>query len=341
MAPTPGPRAREGPPAASPALDRRRFLTRLAMLAGAGSLIPLVRARESASRRAHRLEAGRPALGTWLRVVVRHPDHAVARMAIEDAFAAVRTVDDQMSVHRSDSQLSRVNAGAGRAATRVDAALLDVVSMACEASARSGGIYDPTVLPLMKLYGFYGSGVSAPPRAREVDAVLACMGAGEVEMDRATRRLALRRDHAGLDLGSIGKGWAVDRAVDALRARGIRSGLVDLGGNVYGLGSPDEDAAGWSVGVFHPVSGQLSRVFVLHDTAVATSGNSEQSHLLGRVRIGHLFDANTGLPADGHLSASVVARTGVESDICSTVSFLLGPDRFRGWPGVLESHFIG
>jgi thiamine biosynthesis lipoprotein len=341
MPQTLGPGARKRSDSAAPALDRRGFLTRLALLAGAGSLVPLVRGRGIAAGTAHRLEAGRPALGTWLRVVVRHPDHAVARAAIEDAFAAVRTVDAQMSVHRADSQLSHVNAEAGRAATRVDLALLDVVSMACAASVRSGGIYDPTVLPLMRLYGFYGSGVTAVPRAREVDAVLARMGAGEVEVDRATQQLALRREHAGLDLGSIGKGWAVDRAVQALRARGVRSGLVDLGGNVYGLGTPDDDAPGWSVGVFHPVTGELSKVFVLHDTAVATSGNSEQSHLLGRVRIGHLFDAGTGLPADGHLSSSVVARTGVESDICSTVSFLLGPDRFRGWPGVLDSHFIG
>jgi thiamine biosynthesis lipoprotein ApbE len=74
---------------------------------------------------------------------------------------------------------------------------------------------------------------------------------------------------------------------------------------------------------------------------VATSGNSEQTRMLGTLRIGHLFDAKRGLPADGHLSASVQCRTGVESDVCSTVSFLLGPDRFRGWPGVLDTHFIG
>ena len=63
--------------------------------------------------------------------------------------------------------------------------------------------------------------------------------------------------------------------------------------------------------------------------------------MLGRVRIGHLFDARSGLPADGHLCSTVVTRTGVESDVCSTVSFLLGPDRFSGWPGVVDSHFIG
>jgi thiamine biosynthesis lipoprotein len=327
--------------AAAPSLDRRVFLTRLGMLAGAAALVPLLRSRLTHEGGAIRLDASRPALGTWLRIVVRHPDRDVARAAIADAFGAVSLVDAQMSVHRADSELSRVNAAAGRSAAPADIALLDVVSMACEASVRSGGVYDPTVLPLMKAYGFYGNDRSSPPRAREVDAALARMGANEVNVDRAHRALSLACEGAGLDLGSIGKGWAVDRAVDALRARGVRSALVDLGGNVYGLGSPDDDDRGWSVGVLHPVTGQVAKVFNLRDTAVATSGNSEQTHLLGSLRIGHLFDARSGLPADGHLSSSVVARTGVESDVCSTVSFLLGPDRFRHWPGVIESHFIG
>jgi thiamine biosynthesis lipoprotein len=316
-------------------------MARLGLLAGAGAMLPLARAVRSGSPHDVRVEAGRPALGTWMRVVARHPDPAVARGALEAAFAAVRTVDAQMSVHRADSQLARVNAASGRAAAPVDVALLDVVAIACEASVRSGGVYDPTILPLMKAYGFYGGGRSAPPDAREVDEALARVRAGDVTVDRAGQTLALRGAGAGLDLGSIGKGWAVDRAVEALRARGVRSGLVDLGGNVYGLGSPDDDAPGWSVGVFHPVTGELAKVFVLRNAAIATSGNHEQSRMLGALRVGHLFDARTGLPADGHLSSTVMARTGVESDVCSTVSYLLGPDRFRGWPGVLDSHFIG
>ena len=173
------------PPSAVPKLDRRRFLARLGLLAGGAALAPLLKTRRSDTGAIHRLEAGRPALGTWMRVVVRHPDRQAARSAVEDAFAAVRRVDAQMSVHRADSQLSQVNAAAGRAAAPVDVALLDVVSMACEASVRSGGVYDPTVLPLMRLYGFYGAGRAAPPRDREWMPVLARMGTGEVTVDRA------------------------------------------------------------------------------------------------------------------------------------------------------------
>jgi FAD:protein FMN transferase len=133
----------------------------------------------------------------------------------------------------------------------------------------------------------------------------------------------------------------VDRAAQALRDAGIRSGLVDIGGNVYGIGVPDDRAAGWSVGVLHPVTRQVDRVFVLRDAAVATSGNHEQYRVLAGLRVGHLFDARRGRPADGHLSASVEAATGVESDVCSTTAFLLGPSAFTGWPGASAVHFIG
>ncbi|MBI4364400.1 MAG: FAD:protein FMN transferase, partial [Candidatus Latescibacteria bacterium] len=152
--------------------------------------------------------------------------------------------------------------------------------------------------------------------------------------------LGLDRAGTAIDLGSIGKGWALDRAVEALRSEGIRSALVDVGGNVYGLGTPEHSREGWAVGVVHPITGRLERTFLLDDSAVATSGNAEQCHVLGGFRVGHLFDAARGRPADGHLSASVQARTGVESDYLSTVAFLLGPDRFHGFTEVMAAHFV-
>lgn len=318
---------------------RRRFLAGLGALAGAGALAPLlVRGRTA---RATTVEASRPALGTWVRVVARSDDPGRAERAIEGAFAALRRVDAQMSIHRPDSQLARVNAAAGRAAVAVDADLLGVVERAGEAAAASGGLYDPAVLPLMRLYGFYGSGRDRYPADREIAAALARSGWGRLRADRTASTLGLTRSGAGIDLGSIGKGWALDRAVDALRAAGVEGGLVDVGGNVYGLGSPGDDAEGWAVGVLDPRSGRIDRTFVLRDAAVATSGNAEQSRQLGAVRVGHLLDPRRGRPAEGPASASVVAATGVESDLLSTVAFLVGADRFRGWPGTRSVHFIG
>jgi thiamine biosynthesis lipoprotein len=223
----------------------------------------------------------------------------------------------------------------------VDDAVLDVLETACDAARRSQGAFDPTVLPLMRLYGFYQTGRSRYPSDREIAAALDVVGWQGVAIDRSAGTLGLERRGAAIDLGSIGKGWALDRAVEALRAEGIRSGMVDVGGNVYGLGVPEDGAQGWSVASVHPETGRVDRIFVLRDCAVATSGNYERSQNLGAARVGHLLDARRGHPSSDHLSVNVQAKTGVFADVLSTTAFLLGPDRFRGWPEALDTHFIG
>jgi FAD:protein FMN transferase len=331
---------------------RRRFLGLAALLSGGAALAVVRPALSGAgldgasltgsrSPRARHLESSRPALGTWMRVVVCDHDPRRAERAVEGAFRAVRLVDTQMSIHRPGSQVSRVNAAAGRSSVRVDAAVLDVVDRACAVARRTDGLYDPTVLPLMRLYGFYHSGRADWPSDREIAATLARTGYRHVRVDRAAGRLGLAREGAALDLGSIGKGWALDRAVEAIRREGVSSALVDLGGNVYALGAPDDDASGWSVGIPHPVTGRIERVLTLRDRAIATSNDREQTHRLGRRRAGHLIDALHGRPESGHKSATVVTTTGVASDVHSTAAYLLGPSGFHGFPEVQESFFLG
>jgi thiamine biosynthesis lipoprotein len=318
---------------------RRRFLASVGVLAAGAICAPaLSRVRLG---RVTTVEVERPGLGTWIRVVARHQDPARAERAVERAFAAVATVDRQMSVHRSDSQLARVNRAAGIEAVAVDAAVLEVVGRARERAERTAGVYDPTVLPLMRLYGFYGASRDRYPGDREITRALDAVGWEQVRIDRAAGTLGLERRGAGLDLGSIGKGWAVDQAVAAMRAEGVTSGLVDVGRNVYGLGVPDERAAGWPVGLVHPATGAIEHVFVLRDQAVATSGNAEQRHRLGGVTVGHLLDARRGRPAAGPLSATVMARSGTDADGTSTVAFLLGAEAVRGWPEPLAVRVVG
>lgn len=319
--------------------SRRRFLLSLGLLAGAVAAAPALS--RLARRGAGRVQATRPVLGTWARIVVHDDDEARADRAIRRAWDAIARVDAQMSVHRTDSELARVNAAAGIAALPVSAALLEVVERARRAAYETARVHDPTVLPLMRLYGFYGSGRTHLPTDREIARTLALMGPHVVAIDRAAGTLGLTRRGAGLDLGSIGKGWAIDRAVDALRAEGVRSALVDVGRNVYGLGRPDDDAEGWRVGVLHPGTGRTDHVFVLRDMAVATSGNYEQAQSLDGRRVGHLLDALAGRPADPHLSATVLARSGLESDENASRAFLLGAGSVQSQPGVLATHVIG
>ena len=320
------------------AVSRRRFLKGIGLLAGAGAVAPLMR--RLGAREGARVDETRAKLGTWFRIVVRHADAATASLAVERAFAAVDRVDAEMSIHRPDSRITAVNGGSGSAETRVSESILDVVAMAREGARRTAGIYDPTVLPLLRLYGFYGATRSTVPSDHEIARAMEAVGWEGIVLDRGARTLGLKRKGAALDLGSIGKGWAVDRAVAALRDAGIRDGLVDAGGNLYGFGEPEDGVSGWSIGVHHPVTGAVDRVFVLRDQGIATSGNYEQYRVLGGLRVGHLFDARRGRPADGHLSSTVLAANATQADLMSTVSFLLGPDRFA-WPEAQAVHFIG
>ena len=325
-------------------VSRRRFLLSLGAIAGGAALAPLltrIPAVAALGGRLCRVEASRAGLGTWIRIVARHPESAAAERAVARAFAAIDRVDAQMSIHRPDSELARVNAAAGDRQVPVGPALLDVVERARRDAIETHGVHDPTVLPLMKLYGFYDSGRTHLPGDREIAATLACMGAGLIVVDRGAGTLGLARRGAALDLGSIGKGWAIDRAVEALKAEGVENALVDVGRNVYGLGVPEDDAEGWRVGVLHPVTGAVDRVFTLRDQAVATSGNYEQWRTLDGVRVGHLLDAHLGRPANTHLSATVLARTGVDSDENSSRAFLAGAESVRNVEGVLATHFIG
>ncbi len=329
--------------ALSRAFTRRRFLIGLGAIAATSLAAPLLRrfGGRWPSAGMTRLERERPMLGTWVRVVARHADERVAERAVAGAFRAIAQVDAQMSIHRPDSELARVNAAAGRHAVAVSAALLGIVERARLAAEQTRQVYDPTVLPLMRLYGFYHSGRQHLPSDREIAAVLAAMGPQAIVIDRAAGTLGLTREGAALDLGSIGKGFALDRAVEALRAEGVDSGLVDVGRNVYGIGTPGEGADGWRVGVIDPLTDRVARMFTLRDSAVGTSGNAEQWTSLDGTRVGHLLDARLGRPAAAHRSATVLARTGITSDEGSTRAFLLGRAGLTGLADVLDSHLIG
>lgn len=320
-------------------LSRRRFLLSLGLLAGASVAAPFFHRDSRAGLT--RVETSRAGLGTWIRVVAQHHDSRVADRAVAGAFAAIAAVDARMSIHRADSELSRVNAAAGEGAVAVSRDLLDVVERARAGAIATHGVVDPTVLPLMRLYGFYASGRSHLPTDREIAATLENVGQRHIILDRSAGTLGLARRGAALDLGAIGKGYALDRAVAALRAEGIESGLVDVGRNVYGIGRPSADADGWAVGVLHPTTGEVDRVFHLRDSAVATSGNYEQWSDLDGVRVGHLLDARLGRPAHARLSASVHARTGMDSDEGSSTAFLLGPSGEGALTQKIETHYIG
>ncbi len=277
-----------------------------------------------------RLERGWPVMGTLLRVSAAAPDSAAARRALRTARARVFRVDSLMSTYRSDSDLSRIAdaAGSGRW-VEVSASTARVLEAARAWARASGGAFDPTAGPLADAWGFHGEdpGMPAPRRA---DSAARLVGWRQVEYDPAGPRIRLPRAGMRLDFGGIAKGWALDRAVEAMREAGAVGGTVDLGGNVSAFGRPPPRHDRWRLGVAHPRrDDRLAGVLAVDSGSVATSGDSEQFFVHRGKRYAHVMDPRTGRPARGVMQVTVIADRAVDADALATALFVLGPEEGR------------
>lgn len=277
------------------------------------------------------LNHARSILGTFVHITIHHEDSLQAQRAMQAAYSEIERVDHMMSIHKNSSQLSKINQAAGKGMITVDSELIDVLKIARHTHNQSGGIYDITCLPLMKLYGLYSnSSILHYPSDRELANALAITGDRHITIDSLRREVGLIKEEAAIDLGSIGKGFAVDKAAEALRRHGIGRALINAGGNILAIGSPNDEESGWQIAIRNPddtMNQPYYELFSLKDAAVATSGNYEQPHRIGQRDIGHIFDMLTGRPTQQGISATVIASTATLADALSTTAFILGPTR--------------
>lgn len=297
----PRPREGAGPPAP-------------AGLGGAAETVP----------RAHYFEA-RYLMGTVCEVELYASDRRQARAAANAAFEAMHEVDRRMSIYRPASELSRLNhfAAGPRAGEpiHVSRELFQVLELAQKISEASDGAFDITVAPLLRAWGFLppvrhpdgpAEGIPSAPLPRVV-------GYRHMRLDAASLTVTFTTQGVELDLGGIAKGYAVDQAVEALRARGIRSARVGTGGStLYALGAPPDSPRGWKL----VLTG--GKTLTLRDAAVSSSGHSEKFVEVGGRRYSHIFDPRRGKPVSTEVtSVSVLATTAMESDALTKPFFML------------------
>lgn len=272
------------------------------------------------------VERAWPVMGTMLRVVVWQPDGDAALPVLREVRRAVTAVDSLMSNYRADSDVSRIGAAAGSGAwTPVSAETLEVLEAALDHARSSGGAFDPTVGPVVDVWGFYRER-GAMPSTGALDSARALVGWQHVEVDRAQRRVRLPRAGMQLDFGAIAKGYAVDLALEAAARAGAERVMVDLGGNIGVLGDAPAGGA-WPLGLRHPREQRPFAVVDVDTGAIATSGDYERYFVHQGIRYAHVVDPRTGWPVRGVASVSVLAPTGLTSDVLSTTLFVLGPER--------------
>jgi thiamine biosynthesis lipoprotein len=202
--------------------------------------------------------------------------------------------------------------------------VVEVLEAARAVSELTDGAFDVTILPAARAWGF----TEGAPHLPDVAPVIA--GFSRVLLDPARATVTLTAPGVQVDLGGIGKGYALDRVRGILRAHGIRSAYLDLGGEVATIGRPP-DADVWRIGIRHPRDpGAVLGTVELAEGAVSTSGDGEQFVIADGVRFGHIFDPRTGAPAQALASATVIAPSATLADALSTAAVVLGPVAARG-----------
>ena len=269
-----------------------------------------------------------PMMGTMFVATVWGTDTLAMLRGVQAARDSVRLVDSLMSIYRPQSEISQLNARAGVGALRVSAPTLHVLLQARLFWRLSGGLFDPTVGPLVRAWGFYGDSGRVPPTT-ELDSLRRLVGYDRVEIDSAASTVRLVQPGMRLDLGGIAKGYALDLARAALRDSSIRGGMVDLGGNMLVFGRPPRGHR-WIIGIRHPrTDGSLLGRIAIDSGAVATSGDYEHFFRIAGRRYGHLIDPVTGAPRRGVIAATAIGPRGEWSDGLSATLFLAGASRGR------------
>jgi thiamine biosynthesis lipoprotein len=238
------------------------------------------------------------------------------------AYGAAQRIDSLLSIHRPLSELSSVNKVAGQETTQVSFETFALLEQSLWFHECTEGAFDISIGPLMELWKLRGKG--RVPKRAEIDSTLLRVGLDRMILNRTQRSVYIPEGMV-LDSGGIAKGYAADLARAALKKHGVTSGMVDLGGNLAVFGPGPSGEGFWRIGIRSPLQrNELIGSFDIRDVGVATSGQYEQYFIRDGKRYGHLLDPRTGLPAQGILSATVIAPDAITTDALSTAVFVLG-----------------
>ena len=277
----------------------------------------------------HSLVVGRDAMACRFEVVFNAGEVLDATELGLAALDLVDAIEDRITVYRDSSELARLNATAPQGWQPVAADLVALLAHARSLHARTAGGFDPAAGSLVRAWGFLRR-QGRTPDAPTLAAARAAAGMEHVEIDEVSGRVRFTRPGLELNLGAIGKGWALDAVIGMLTAAGVVSVLVHGGSSsvraigVQGPALPGR--RGWRVGIRHPLRpGRRLATVTLVDAALGTSGSGTQFFVDRGRRLGHILDPRSGLPAEGVLSSTVIAPRAADADALSTALYALGP----------------
>ncbi len=259
-------------------------------------------------------------MDTYMTFTVYDDNAEDARAALACAQEEIDALEALIAVTDAQSDIYAVNHGGGQPVA-IQERTAELLSFALRMAQETGGALEPTLYPVLSAWGFTTDENRIPP-GDQIDGLLESVGYDRVQVTDDGVTMA---DGMMLDLGSVGKGYAGDRAEQILREKGIDSAVLDIGGNIQAVGTKP-DGSDWKLGLRSPFGEGIFGTLQIADKAVVTSGNYER-YFIGEdgVRYGHILDPKTGYPVDNGLaSVTVIAKEGKVCDALSTALFVMG-----------------
>lgn len=307
------------PPATSALLESSNAPMKDAAASAAAGFVP------------ERVQGEGSAMGTHLAFAAfttKAVDATKARAAFDAAIAEIRRVEALMTTWRPDSEISKINAAAGKSPVVVGDETLKIVKDSIHTSEISEGTFDITFQTLHGLWKFDEDLDPHPPADKDVKARLAFVGFKNIVVDDAKKTVMLAKEKTQIGLGGIAKGYAVDRAVAVLDKAGLTSFFVQAGGDLFARGKKP-DGSDWQAGIRDP-RGPETKWFAklpLSDHAFSTAGDYERSYIVGGKRYHHILDPRTGQPASACRSVTIWAPSALVADEIDDAVFILGPKK--------------
>ena len=285
-------------------------------------------------------------MDTFCTITVVSPSRKEAKEAIEAGFTEIKKLEQLLNFFSADSEVTALNRASGREPVKVSRDTLDVIKKTVEIANYTDGAFDPTIGPLMRLWGFESQNPKPSiPLENKIKDALRFVDYKKIKINDLSSQIFLEEKGMEIDLGGIAKGYAADRAIETIKAKGIKAALVAIAGDIKTFGLKP-DLQPWKIGIQNPriesgVRGQSTThggsgvmneedIFAslyIKDKAISTSGDYQRFFIQNGKQYHHILNPGTGYPAAGVISVSIIAPEGYMADGLSTGIFVLGPDK--------------
>ncbi len=264
-------------------------------------------------------------MGTVVSIEIAGVSDTSSSAVLEAVWDEAEALEKIFSRYDPAGELGRINSRTGTGPVNISPEMAEVLQRSQQINRLSGGAFDITVAPLMEIWGFFPRREGRVPSEKEIRAALKLVDGSKLRLDREAATVFFEIPGARIDLGGLAKGYIVDRIAARLRRSKVESGLINAGGDIYGLGEKPGGGP-WRIGVEDPRrEGEVIMVIELTDRAVATSGDYRNYFIRGQKRYSHIIDPRTGKPAEsGVLEVTILAPDCMTADALATAVSILG-----------------